>query len=280
VLTVSDSCSAGLAEDTSGPALAQLAREDARLGAQVADMAVVPDTVEEIRRRLVSWADGGVADIILTTGGTGFAPRDVTPEATVSVLDRSAPGLVAAMLTGSLAVTPLAALSRPAAGIRGKTIIVNMPGSKKAVKECYGFIQPALRHAVDLLQERVKPVKATHKELQGSSSQKPQAYVHECPHQKGRDADAGDGTLAGRARQSAWPLISVTEAQAAVAGEARRLLTWNCGGVAYLGAETVHYRGAEGRVLTHDVVARDPLPPFPASTKVRTDRRIVRHLQG
>ena len=71
VLTVSDSCSAGLAEDTSGPALAQLAREDARLGAQVADTAVVPDTVEEIRRRLVSWADGGVADIILTTGGTG-----------------------------------------------------------------------------------------------------------------------------------------------------------------------------------------------------------------
>ena len=89
---------------------------------------------------------------------------------------------------------------------------------------------------------------------------------------QGRDADAGDGTLAGRARQSAWPLISVTEAQEAVAREARRLLTWNCGGVAYLGAETVHYRGAEGRVLTHDVVARDPLPPFPASTKVRTDR--------
>ena len=84
------------------------------------------------------------------------------------MLDRSAPGLVAAMLTGSLAVTPLAALSRPAAGIRGKTIIVNMPGSKKAVKECYGFIQPALRHAVDLLQERVKPVKVGQKsEMKG-----------------------------------------------------------------------------------------------------------------
>ena len=101
--------------------------------------------------------------IIITRIIPGFAPRDVTPEATVSVLDRSAPGLVAAMLTGSLAVTPLAALSRPAAGIRGKTIIVNMPGSKKAVKECYGFIQPALRHAVDLLQERVKPVKVRQK---------------------------------------------------------------------------------------------------------------------
>ena len=97
--------------------------------------------------------------LIFMTHNSGFAPRDVTPEATLSVLDRSAPGLVAAMLTGSLAVTPLAALSRPAAGIRGKTIIVNMPGSKKAVKECYGFIQPALRHAVDLLQERAKPVK-------------------------------------------------------------------------------------------------------------------------
>ena len=88
----------------------------------------------------------------------------------------------------------------------------------------------------------------------------------------GRDADAGDGTLAGRARQSAWPLISVKEAQEAVAKEARRLLNWGCGGVACLGAETVSYRGAEGRVLTQDVVARDPLPPFPASTKVRTQK--------
>ena len=89
----------------------------------------------------------------------GFAPRDVTPEATLSVLDRLAPGLVTALLSGSLAVTPLAALSRPAAGIRGKTVIVNLPGSKKAVRECYGFIQPALRHAVDLLNDRAKPVK-------------------------------------------------------------------------------------------------------------------------
>ena len=177
ILTVSDSCSAGLAEDTSGPLLRQLVLEDARL--EVAEAAVVPDNVEDIRRRLVTWADSGMADIILTTGGTGarskdffvcsdmiicliipgFAPRDVTPEATLSVLDRAAPGLVTAMLSGSLAVTPLAALSRPAAGIRGKTVIVNLPGSKKAVRECYGFIQPALRHAVDLLNDRAKPVK-------------------------------------------------------------------------------------------------------------------------
>ena len=100
----------------------------------------------------------------------------MTPEATVSVLDRSAPGLVAAMLTGSLAVTPLAALSRPAAGIRGKTIIVNMPGSKKAVKECYGFIQPALRHAVDLLQERAKPVKVRQKS-ENDNEMNPQLFV-------------------------------------------------------------------------------------------------------
>ena len=106
----------------------------------------------------------------------GFAPRDVTPEATMSVLDRPAPGLVAAMLHGSLAVTPLAALARPAAGIRGNTVIVNMPGrsgqlnifgtsfkktfsSKKAVKECFGFLKPCLKHAVDLLQERSSKVK-------------------------------------------------------------------------------------------------------------------------
>ena len=107
----------------------------------------------------------------------------MTPEATVSVLDRSAPGLVAAMLTGSLAVTPLAALSRPAAGIRGKTIIVNMPGSKKAVKECYGFIQPALRHAVDLLQERVKPVKVGQKS-ENDIEMNLELYVVLRPHTK------------------------------------------------------------------------------------------------
>ena len=220
ILTVSDRCSAGAAEDLSGPLLSQLVSEDDSLHGVVEDTACVPDIVQDIRAKLVTWSDTGKADIILTTGGTGFAARDVTPEATLSVLDRQAPGLVAAMLSGSLAVTPLAALSRPAAGIRGKTVIVNMPGSKKAVKECYGFIRPVLRHAVDLLQDRTKPVTKTHAQLQGGGH-----YVHVCPHQAGGQGhDTGDGTIPGRVRQSTWPMISVEQAQAKVFSECQKLL--------------------------------------------------------
>jgi len=263
VLTVSDSCSQGKAEDLSGPLLAQLVTEDSKLNGVVSEREVVPDEVAEIRRVLVRWADSGKADIILTTGGTGFAERDVTPEATLSVLDRQAPGLVTAMLTGSLAVTPLAALSRPAAGIRGQTVIINMPGSKKAVKECFGFIQPSLRHAVDLLQNRARPVKTTHAALQAGAGGR---HHHQCPHQSGGAQEEGDGTVAGRVRQSQWEMISVEAAQATVLAECEKLLE-SVGSVKVLGTETVHYRAALGRVLCSDVTAADPLPPFPASTK-------------
>jgi len=268
ILTVSDSCSKGEAEDLSGPLLQQLVLGDASLDGEVAVSACVPDVIADIRRVLVSWADGGQADIILTTGGTGFAPRDLTPEATLSVLDRQAPGLVTSMLAGSLAVTPLAALSRPAAGIRGTTIIINMPGSRKAVKECYGFIQPALRHAVDLLQDRKKPVVATHAALQGKM-----ARSHTCPHH--HQAQSLDGSVAegvaGRPRQSLWPMISVGEAQAKIFSECRNMIrrmnkdTGNQ--MEILGTEMVSYRDSLGRVLCQDVVAKDPLPPFPASIK-------------
>jgi len=269
ILTVSDSCSRGEAEDLSGPLLQQLVLEDSSLNGEVAVTNCVPDIIEDIRRVLVSWSDGGLADIILTTGGTGFAARDVTPEATLSVLDKQAPGIVTSMLVGSLSVTPLAALSRPAAGIRGKTVIVNMPGSKKAVKECFGFIQPALRHAVDLLQDRKKPVVATHAALQGSM-----ARSHVCPHQvegvKNLDGDGSEG-VAGRPRQSAWPMITVQEAQDRVFSECKNMIRNmnkdGCNEMNILGTELVMYRDSLGRVLCQDVVAKDPLPPFPASIK-------------
>ena len=262
ILTVSDSCSQGQAEDLSGPLLASLVSEAADL--VVAEKDCVADDVGEIRRVLVGWADSGRADIILTTGGTGFAERDVTPEATSSVLDRAAPGLVTAMLAGSLAVTPLAALARPAAGIRGRTVIINLPGSKKAVRECFGFLQPALKHAVDLLQNRAKPVKSTHAALQAGG--------HRCPHQTGGGGGGGgevggDGTVAGRARQSQWAMITVEAAQAAVLSECRALLHTTGGSLSVLGTEPLHYRAARGRLLCGDISARDPLPPFPASTK-------------
>ncbi len=150
ILTVSDRASRGEYEDQSGPALRELLRE--RFGGDVDRARVVPDESAEITRALVAWCDDEKLDLILTTGGTGFAPRDVTPEATRAVIERDAPGLVQAMLAASLQKTPHAMLSRMVAGIRGRTLIVNLPGSPKAACENLAVILPALPHALELLQ--------------------------------------------------------------------------------------------------------------------------------
>ncbi len=152
ILTVSDRVTRGEVEDHSGPALAELV-EQRWAGAKVVASQVVPDEVEAIQAVLRRWADEERLDLVLTTGGTGFAPRDRTPEATRPLLDREAPGLVVAMLVASLRVTPHAMLSRPAAGIRGRTLIVNLPGSPKAACENLEAILPALPHGLALLRE-------------------------------------------------------------------------------------------------------------------------------
>lgn len=148
VLTVSDRAAAGTAVDESGPRLAELI---AAAGLEVVDRAVVADDRQAIAHRLQHWADADQVELICTTGGTGVAPRDVTPEATRDVLEREVPGLAEAMRAASLAATPLAMLSRAVAGVRGQTLIVNLPGSPKAVSECFGVVAPVLRHAVELI---------------------------------------------------------------------------------------------------------------------------------
>lgn len=149
ILTISDRGAAGLYPDKSGPVIHQIITEQLR--ATVARTAIIPDDFETIKSTLIAWAEEDNLNLILTSGGTGFAPRDVTPEATKQVIHRETPGLVLAMLQRSLAVTPHAMLSRMAAGIRGETLIVNLPGSPKAARENLETILPALPHALELL---------------------------------------------------------------------------------------------------------------------------------
>ncbi len=150
ILTVSDRSARGERPDASGPALAELVRSR---GWEVVCQSILPDDLKTLSDTLAAWADGGDLDIILTTGGTGFAPRDVTPEATLAVVDRLAPGLAEAMRAESLKVTPHAILSRAVAGIRGKVLIINLPGSPKAAVENLQVVLPALEHALMLLRE-------------------------------------------------------------------------------------------------------------------------------
>ncbi|XP_077075619.1 gephyrin b isoform X4 [Siphateles boraxobius] len=173
ILTVSDSCFRNLAEDRSGVNLKDLVHDPSLLGGTISAYKIVPDEIDEIKETLVDWCDEKELNLILTTGGTGFAPRDVTPEATKEVIEREAPGMSLAMLMGSLNVTPLGMLSRPVCGIRGKTLIINLPGSKKGSQECFQFILPALPHAIDLLREAVVKMKEVPNELEDLPSPPP-----------------------------------------------------------------------------------------------------------
>jgi molybdenum cofactor synthesis domain-containing protein len=150
ILTLSDRSARGERADASGPALAQLILAE---NWSVAKQALLPDNESAIRDLLIEWADSGDLDVILTTGGTGFAPRDVTPEATRSVIEREAPGLAEAMRAASLKITPHAMLSRIVTGIRKKTLIVNLPGSPKGAVENLQTVIPVLPHAIQLLLE-------------------------------------------------------------------------------------------------------------------------------
>ena len=150
IVTVSDRSSRGERPDTSGPLLADAVRTK---GWAVAKTAIIPDDLEKIKETLSQLSDSETVDVVLTTGGTGFAPRDVTPEATLAVVDRLAPGIPENMRAESLKQTPHAMLSRMTAGIRGQTLIINLPGSPKGALENFQVVSPILEHAVQLLKE-------------------------------------------------------------------------------------------------------------------------------
>jgi len=148
ILTASDRSALGEREDVSGPRLVEVVEAQ---GWTVVRQSILPDDLRVLRETLMVWADRGDLDVILTTGGTGFSPRDVTPEATLGVIQRQAPGLAEAMRAASLAKTPHAMLSRGVAGMRGNVLILNLPGSPKAAIENLEVVLPVLAHAVELL---------------------------------------------------------------------------------------------------------------------------------
>ncbi|HSQ16730.1 MAG TPA: MogA/MoaB family molybdenum cofactor biosynthesis protein [Anaerolineales bacterium] len=150
ILTVSDRSWRGERADASGPALVQAVIAQ---GWQVVETRILPDDQPKLTAQLIQWADSGAVDVILTTGGTGFSRRDVTPEATIAVIQRMAPGLAEAMRQASMQITPHAMLSRAVAGIRGQVLIINLPGSPRAALENLAVVSPVLPHAVQLLSE-------------------------------------------------------------------------------------------------------------------------------
>lgn len=147
ILTVSDRGSRGERVDESSEAIREALAD---LDVNVNRYEVIPDEVDIICAELTQWSDEEKLDLILTTGGTGLSPRDVTPEATLRVVEKLAPGFAEVMRSESLKITPMGMLSRAAAGVRGTTLIINLPGSPKAVRECLGAIMPALPHAVEV----------------------------------------------------------------------------------------------------------------------------------
>jgi molybdenum cofactor synthesis domain-containing protein len=152
ILTISDKGWQGQRYDESGKTIRN---SPLVLDNSVVKYEVIPDEMDIIAGKLTEWADEGNVDVILTTGGTGLGPRDVTPEATLSIVDKVVPGFTEAMRTQAFNVTPFAILSRAVAGVRGKCLIINLPGSPKAVRECLEIISPALPHAVEILRGEV-----------------------------------------------------------------------------------------------------------------------------
>ena len=253
ILTVSDTCASGEKVDESGPRLKALINDTDLVGSvlkgEVSYTAIVQDEEALIMKHLIDWSDENKADVILTTGGTGFSKRDVTPEATKKIIHKEAPGMSLAMLMSSLKVTPMAMLSRAVCGIRNKTLIINLPGSSKAATECLSAIAPAIPHAVDLILDNKTKIKDTHDIVQHN--------ITSCSHGKSCTNLINFENVATRLRESPFPMISVEEAVGMIRNcvEKEREV------------ENINTNDAYGRILSEDIYSNYDLPPFRASIK-------------
>ncbi|PIK42231.1 putative gephyrin-like isoform X2 [Apostichopus japonicus] len=257
ILTVSDRCAQGLSEDTSGPNLKALVEDGECPSSSVEVMKIVPDEKDQIQDVLIDWSDQLALDIILTTGGTGFARRDITPEATKAVIDKEANGISTAMLTGSLKITPLAMLGRPACGIRNETLIINLPGSKKGSQENFLIVKPWLKHAVNHLRENKTAVNAVHSKMQDKKESTPvNTHDHVCTANEAVSTFTDIDKVARRPRKSQYPLINFDEAVRTVMEHSK------C-----LPVETIPIEDSLGRILSKDITANVSIPPFRASIK-------------
>ncbi|EFN68596.1 Gephyrin [Camponotus floridanus] len=200
-------------------------------------------------KHLIDWSDGNKTDVILTTGGTGFSNRDVTPEATKKIIHKEAPGISLAMLISSLKVTPMAMLSRAVCGIRNKTLIINLPGSTKAATECLTAIAHAIPHAVDLILDNKTKIKDTHNIVQHN--------ITSCLHNKSCTSPINFENVATRLRESPFPMISVKEAAEMIRRSIEKERE----------VEIINANDAYGRILSEDINSNYDLPPFRASIK-------------
>ncbi|KAI8816440.1 uncharacterized protein EV422DRAFT_571827 [Fimicolochytrium jonesii] len=282
IVTVSDRVSAGTAEDRSGPALAQLLTNAQW---EVVERQTVPDESANIQSVVERLVENGV-DLIVTTGGTGFSPRDVTPEAIAPLLERQAPGLVVAMITTSLEKTPMAALSRPVCGTKGKSVIITLPGSVKGSTENLESVLDVLPHAVDLAKGDVGAAEQTHKGMSGAEvgaesvggHSEGGRREHHCHHHHhhhhphhghhhnpahgdrppatGAGTDDGNIPVARRPRTSQYPMVSFEDALATVVAQAPLLV-----------AEQTFITSPNvvGSILAEDVRSREAVPNYRAS---------------
>ncbi|KAL5463261.1 hypothetical protein EMCRGX_G032144 [Ephydatia muelleri] len=278
VLTVSDTCAQGKAEDTSGPNLKRLLCDCQALGVKQDEVIVacVPDGIESVQTVLRRWCDELKLSLVLTTGGTGFSPRDLTPEATRPLLDREAPGMVVAMLAKSLVITPMAMLSRQ--GMEAATFVHSSVFvfslfirlcSKKGSQECLEIILPALPHALDLLASRTEQVSALHTQMAGDPPHtQTLGSPHTCPHglaKEGHNSHTKPGrrvkedfhNVASRPRHSPYPMLPVEEALDIIMEHTPTLPEEECHTLL----------DSLGHIIAQDVHATFPLPPFPASVK-------------